>query len=168
MFSKYSGISIPKNYSGSRFSNPSETSMKTHSPKVNGAVKSGHSPTFATPKPEETNGIAMGEQTFEVFSDDTAEEDIFDNQPNEVDDEEFSPLSEKLDDVSIKEQGHDEHSEKKDSSFLNSFDFSSIKSFFSHFDKDGLIILGIILLLISDESQKNEDMIAILTLLLLN
>lgn len=145
MYSRYSNISIPKNYGGSRFSNSNEPPTKTHHGEIRGASRSAHSPSFASDKAPEPLEPEL-EQELEAV-----EEEILEHES------EPEPLS--VSDAC-------ESPKKSEEGF--GFDFSSIKSLLSKFDKDSLLILGLILLLMSDNSKANDDIVALLALLLLN
>ena len=149
MYSRYSDFSIPKNYSGSRFSSIDDTSTKLHRGEIGGASKSSHSPTFIAPRKDDeiqSENDELSESFDENYTVDINESV---NDSTEVACEVSKPKDDKQD-------------------LKSAFDFSSIKSLFSSVDKDELIILGLILLLISDAEQENEDVIALLVMLLLS
>lgn len=162
MYSRYSGISIPKNYGGSRFSNISEPETKAHRGELGGATRSAHSPSFSK--------IAS------VFEPSKPEENPIENELSGYEDELEDNYTPELDESDIaepdseaKEQEHDESAEcgiKNERGFP--FELSSIKDLFSHIDKEELIIIGLILLLMTDGSQKNDDIVVLLVLLLFN
>ncbi|MBO5374792.1 MAG: hypothetical protein J6A54_05035 [Clostridia bacterium] len=168
MYSRYSNISIPENYSGNRFS-ISEPETKTHRGELRGASRTTHSPSFI----EATSKLQSEAQEIEnhnAIYDDT-ECDVCDNdEPKEstcVDCDE-------CDKCKITEH-HDETENKSEKPLCvdniqkkSRFDFSSIKSLLSGLDTDTLVILGLIILLMSDSDKSNDDVVAILALLLLN
>ena len=150
MYSRYSGISIPKNYGGSRFSEMKEPEMKSHRGEIGGATRSAHSPSFQAVTrqfEEETHNEAdhIQQEAEPVLDSAFDSEDELNSEDVEKD--------------CVKENAPDEN--------VSSTSLS-IKELFSHIDKEELIIIGLILLLMSDSSQKNDDIVAILILLLFN
>ena len=137
MYSRYSNISIPKNYGGSRFSDLDEPETKTH--RASSPIskpKSSHSPSFVPMRvqdeaPVETPEI---EEYEELTEDEATEPTILDTEPA---------------------KDENEHS-------------SALKALLSGLERDELILLGLILLLISDSSKNNTDIIVMLALLLVN
>ncbi len=135
MYSRYSGVSIPQNYGGSRFSHLAEVETKTHRPTTT------VTPIKASPVPiieDEYEKIEAGYQF---------EEDIDESSEQAIDEDEQ--------DVFLQE---DKGEKARD-------DFS-LASLFSHLEKDDILLLGLILLLISDSSKDNYDVIMVLALLL--
>ncbi len=144
MFSRYSSISIPKNYGGSRFADLSETETKTHRALTPLApIKSSHSPSFVPIIEQKEEKTAEEVSDFEDFED----IDVLEGEQDEE----------------LQEAGGDE--DKGDAKNEHS---SILKSILSNLERDELIILGLILLLISDSSQENTDVIMMLALLLVN
>ncbi len=144
MFSRYSNISIPKNYGGSRFADLSETETKTHRALTPLApIKSSHSPSFVPIREPKEEEIADEVSDFENFEDIEA------------------PIVEQDEELQEAVGDEDKEDEKNEHS-------SILKSILSNLERDELIILGLILLLISDSSQENTDVIMMLALLLVN
>jgi hypothetical protein len=135
MYSRYSGVSIPQNYGGSRFSHLAEVETKTHRPTTT------VTPIKASPVP-----------IIEV-----------DNEENEIDyelvkeDEECFEQEFEEDEQGVISQ--EDKGEKARDDF-------SLASLISHLEKDDILLLGLILLLISDSSKDNYDIIMVLALLL--
>jgi hypothetical protein len=135
MYSRYSGVSIPQNYGGSRFSHLAEVETKTHRPTTT------VTPIKASPVP-----------IIEV-----------DNEENEIDyelvkeDEECFEQEFEEDEQGVISQ--EDKGEKARDDF-------SLASLISHLEKDDILLLGLILLLISDSSKDNYDVIMVLALLL--
>lgn len=133
MYSRYSGVSIPQNYGGSRFSHLAEVETKTHRPTTT------VTPIKASPVPiieDEENEI-----DYELVKED---EECFEQ---EFEEDEQGVISQ------------EDKGEKARDDF-------SLASFISHLEKDDILLLGLILLLISDSSKDNYDVIMVLALLL--
>ena len=158
MYSRNFGISVPKNYSGNRFSNQSEPSTKTHRADKPRASKHSHSPSFVTRSSSNVDSsiIAPLEDENEVYE---AEAEQI------IQEENFVDISENTVEQVEAEGNQSNIEEEKPKQAL--LDLSGIHSFLSGIDRDELIILGLIFLFISDSAQKNTDIIALLALLLL-
>lgn len=147
MFTRYSGIEIPQNYSGNRFQRNEyvETDMKIHSSNIGGATKSSVSPSFEAQK------IADFENKTENLTDITKDEvDINDN-------DEFEDIS-----LDTDESKCDNCDTPK--GIFN--ELSSFSNYFKSLQSEDLILIALILFLASDGSIKNNDIIIILALLL--
>ena len=160
MFTRYKGISIPENYSGNRFKAPIETETKTHKPSPNavyGGTKTSISPAFEDALRERNMNIDNSIPS-EPYTDEEYQEDTILPENNNQD-----ILFDNLDSGSEAEPNDEPRKEKQSSSLLNEFSslFSQITS---KIKQDDLIIIGVILLLLS---EKSEDMDVILPLLLL-
>ena len=135
MYSRYSGVSIPQNYGGSRFSHLAEVETKTHRPTTT------VTPIKASPVP-----------IIEV-----------DNEENEIDHELVKEDEECFEqEFEEDEQGVISQEDKGE----KARDDFSLASLISHLEKDDILLLGLILLLISDSSKDNYDIIMVLALLL--
>ena len=135
MYSRYSGVSIPQNYGGSRFSHLAEVETKTHRPTTT------VTPIKASPVP------IIEDDDEKIEADYQFEEDIDESSEQAIDEDEQ--------DVFLQE---DKGEKARD-------DFS-LASLISHLEKDDILLLGLILLLISDSSKDNYDVIMVLALLL--
>ena len=135
MYSRYSGVSIPQNYGGSRFSHLAEVETKTHRPTTT------VTPIKASPVPIIEDEDEENEIDYELVKED---EECFEQ---EVEEEEQGVISQE-------DQG-----EKARDDF-------SLASLISRLEKEDSLLLGLILLLISDSSKDNYDVIMVLALLL--
>ncbi len=135
MYSRYSGVSIPQNYGGSRFSHLAEVETKTHRPTTT------VTPIKASPVPIIEVDNEENEIDYELVKED---EECFEQE-----------FEEDEQDVFLQE---DKGEKARD-------DFS-LASLISHLEKDDILLLGLILLLISDSSKDNYDVIMVLALLL--
>lgn len=135
MYSRYSGVSIPQNYGGSRFSHLAEVETKTHRPTTT------VTPIKASPVP------IIEDEDEKIEADYQFEEDIDESSEQAIDEDEQ--------DVFLQE---DKGEKARD-------DFS-LASLISRLEKDDILLLGLILLLISDSSNDNYDIIMVLALLL--
>jgi hypothetical protein len=135
MYSRYSGVSIPQNYGGSRFSHLAEVETKTHRPTTT------VTPIKASPVP------IIEDEDEKIEADYQFEEDIDESSEQAIDEDEQ--------DVFLQEN----KGEKARDEF-------SLASLISRLEKDDILLLGLILLLISDSSKDNYDVIMVLALLL--
>ena len=135
MYSRYSGVSIPQNYGGSRFSHLAEVETKTHRPTTT------VTPIKASPVPIIEVGGEENEIDYELVKED---EECFEQ---EFEEDEQGVISQ------------EDKGEKARDDF-------SLASLISHLEKDDILLLGLILLLISDSSKDNYDVIMVLALLL--
>lgn len=171
MFSKYFGMNIPPNYSGSRFSPIERTETKLHRPDNQTAVKSSHSPSF----------LAKSASEAPVINDDTESlaEAYAEDDSAYAEDESAYTADEQ------ESSGHELYSQEseiecvvRDEPISNSFkesrhgglglDLQSLRGLFHGIERDELIILALIFLLITDEGQENDEIISVLVLLLLS
>ena len=140
MYTRHTGINIPKNYSGSRFSkNEDSLPVKEHRPTYTEAVRSTHSPSYD----EEISKIA-----------------------EEADKEIPEPISE----VTYEEKGKKsfptstEYEKKTDTLLPFSL---PIKEIFSQINNEELLLVGLILLIASEKDNDNNVILTLLSLLLL-
>lgn len=159
MFSKYKGIEIPLNYSGSRFkSSEVETEMKTHKPSPSyRSTKTSVSPTFQSAINQAVNASYTQETPPDVYEmrDDFDEVQKFSEEPLMViDNEEYD-----------EQPSENEGEEKKGLSSI----FDEIKPFFeklkSSIKGEDLLLISLIILLVSEGG--NDSLESILPLLLL-
>lgn len=135
MYSRYSGVSIPQNYGGSRFSHLAEVETKTHRPTT-------------TVTPIKASPVSIIE---------------VDNEENEIDYELVKEDEECFEqEFEEDEQGVISQEDKGE----KAHDDFSLASLISLLEKDDILLLGLILLLISDSSKDNYDVIMVLALLL--
>jgi hypothetical protein len=147
MYSRYSGIKLPQNYSGSRFVRETET--KLHNASTLSGVKSSHSPSFVTSSrgdlPQKNEAL-------------TAE-----NQENEALQNESFKIDDTYADYDL-QKNHDEVRKVSSPSLDDGF---SLKSIFENISSEELLILGIILLIATDKDGLSDSALWILALLLL-
>lgn len=153
MFTRYSGFSVPQNYSGNRFKRGAteEMNMKTHRPEdVGGAVKSSVSPIYSERASADEGAYNYDDIEFDESS----------NQ-KDIDSSELSQNSESLVSVS-------DFEERKDNEkCLNNAKNLTLGDVFSHIKSDDLLLISLIIFLSSDKKVNNSDIILILALLLL-
>ena len=140
MYTRHTGINIPKNYSGSRFSKNEDTlPVKEHRPTYTEAVRSTHSPSYD----EEISKIA-----------------------EEADKEIPEPISEvTYEEKEGKSLPTSTEYEKKTDTLLP---FSlPIKEILNGIDKEELLLIGLILLIASEKDNDNNVILTLLSLLLL-
>lgn len=140
MYTRHTGINIPKNYSGSRFSkNEDPLPVKEHRPTYTDAIRSAHSPSYD----EEISKIAE-EADKEIH--DTLNEATYEKK-----EEKNLPTSTEY--------------EKKTDTLLP---FSlPIKEIFSQINNEELLLIGLILLIASEKDNDNNVILTLLSLLLL-
>lgn len=192
MYSRYSSIQIPKNYGGSRFAPSSEPSTKVHRGVSYGAAKNALSPSFAeaisAERLDEKEAFSdtsaqilpfseviedkAESQDFEEYSEGFFEDDSF-TEENEYGDGTYNAeYGETYGDISAEpiyeESTYGDTASTEEISPVSTKEILSLRSLFSHIDKDELIILGLILLLISDDCKDNNDIVTVLALILLS
>lgn len=159
MFSKYKGIEIPLNYSGSRFkSSGVETEMKTHKPSPSyRSTKTSVSPTFQSVINQAVNDSYAQETVPDVYE---MSDDL-----NEMQKSSEAPLV-VIDNNESNEQSSENEDEKKKG--LSSI-FDELKPFFeklkSSIKGEDLLLISLIILLASEGG--NDSLESILPLLLL-
>ena len=164
MFTKYKGINIPENYSGSRFKAPPETETKTHTPSslgVYGGTKTSISPAFEDALREKSS--PKKEETFELFQEPLLEESTGD-APYFEDEESVEEVKER------ENEQEAPHASRKSTGNGSSRLFSEFGNLFSQISskikQDDLIIIAVILLLLSEENEDNYVILPLLLLLL--
>lgn len=151
MYSRYSNIKLPQNYSGSRFS--VETETKLHKPPELTGIKNAHSPSFVTSIKKESINERDDDFIDEDNDEISYEEDYFENTYDES--------------SSSNEPQEIEASVPAQKSVRGGFDLSLIKGIFDKISSEDLLILGVILLIATDSSGISDSAIWILALLLL-
>ena len=140
MYTRHTGINIPKNYSGSRFSKNEDTlPVKEHRPTYTEAVRSTHSPSYD----EEISKIA-----------EEADKEI----PEPISEVTYEEKEEKSLPTST------EYEKKTD--MLLPFSLP-IKEILNGIDKEELLLIGLILLIASEKDNDNNVILTLLSLLLL-
>ena len=154
MYTRYSGVDVPQNYSGNRFRKKiiEDTETKVHSSITPGAVKSSVSPSF--------------------------ESQIKNDQIYQNNDENSLDYSETLDDVvendDFNESAYQSNNEPKDKgndkivnkSILNELNLSPIAEYLKSIRGEDLLLIALIIFLASDKNISNNDIIILLALLL--
>ena len=160
MFTKYKGVQIPQNYSGSRFKvDELETEMKTHKPTPSySSTKTSVSPTFHNAinnKYDEEN-----QKTHEYVYENEDSEEYFDDENEAM----YAPQKEE------KTNNEDCENEKENKKGIGAF-IDELKPFFnkltSSISNEDLLLLGLILLLASEDSDEARGAILPLVLLFL-
>lgn len=148
MFTRYSDIEIPQNYSGSRFSKQfaEDTTTKIHTSTIQGASKSSVSPSFEMSRLGEAYQAPEADDNVEYFNDEAIFDDISDEDNNE-----FTASSVN------KDENHSEISES----------LSQITGYLKRLKNDDLLLIGLIAFLANENSVSNNDIIIILVLLLM-
>ncbi len=158
MFTKYTDIDLPKNYSGSRFKQAiADTKMKTHraqdiSPSVP-TVKTAMSPSFQDiidKRANEADIIEPIEQN-DVNSAIEAEQDTSNTEPK----------------TDLPTDGKPKDEEGASSDVFSLFKASGLGRLLDNKSKDDFLLIALIALLASDGSGDNLDAIVLLALLLL-
>ena len=161
MFTRYKGINIPENYSGNRFKAPIETETKTHKPTqsgVYGGTKTSISPIFESAIKERTYSNDINEALYEP-TDSYQSEEAYATSINESQGLDFNEEFIENQDSSSKNE------DPKKNSILG--DFASIFSqITSKIKQDDFIIIGVILLLLSEKGEDKDVIIPLLLLLL--
>ena len=170
MFTKYNGINLPKNYSGTKFKQSYEdTQMKTHRASVgnamtNGVIRTSVSPSFqgaldkAVEKAEELIPSQRIDDAYSQSVDDAPLEECLTVET------ENEPTNAECDMVDACVMAHNP---KKDSSSLNFFSELGFDKLLKNIGKDDLLLIALIILFAQEHLQESLDAIVILALLLL-
>ena len=152
MFTKYRGIEIPQNYSGSRFSvPPPETEMKTHRPSsVYAPSKTSISPIFqasldAKSKPEIDN---FADNVYKI------EENSYDNQYQPYN--EFDTESQDI--RQFNEPSKSDENVNKKASVFEEFK-PLVSSFLKNISSEDLLLLSLVILLLGDGGDGASELI---------
>ena len=148
MFTKYTGIEVPQNYSGSRFKKEVEkTEMKTHRGQISSSdsgIKASVSPSF---QEVIDNAVSDKADTEQYASFD--EDDILNNIA--------TPLDEVCEDVGVRTINEDTSHTVED----------ILKRFLDNIGKDELLLLSLLILFASDNQDCGIDGVIIVALLLM-
>lgn len=148
MFTKYSGIDVPKNYSGSRFKQNLETEMKTHKAPI---IQPAPTVTKSSPQP-----------SFQSIIDKAVSDEK--ETPSDYTEHTDAPSNEIPDPVSIIEPSREGDVDvPADRSYAN----SALSSLLESLNGDDLLLIALIILLSGNEGYENKEIIVTLALLLL-
>ncbi|MBQ8546512.1 MAG: hypothetical protein IJ437_06200 [Clostridia bacterium] len=157
MFTRYKGIDIPQNYSGSRFkSEPPKTEMKTHKPtSVYTPTKTSISPTFE-------RAVSQGyQEAFESITDEEISDNVSDF--NDISEENYCLENEYIENKPESQENAEEFTEecappqKKCGIFDELSPF--IDSFFKNISSEDLLLLSLVILLFSEGNEESNDLI---------
>ena len=160
MFTRYKGIDVPQNYSGSRFkSEPQNTEMKTHKPSPV------YSPTKTSISPSFERVVSQGYQnTFESSPfkeniDNVSDFNDFQEENNVLENEYFEPENEPLEtyNESQREEPDCAPKTKKAGIFKELSPF--INKFFKNINSEDLLLLSLIILLFGEGNDESSDLI---------
>lgn len=164
MFTRYSGIEVPQNYSGNRFRKKSieDTETKVHTNQAYSAVKSSVSPSFEYKYENERLSSDENDASIEneITTDNYVSEEFSDNS-SENSNENFN---EAINDEEAKETNSKEIN--SNSSFLDNLNLSFMTDFFKNIQGEDLLLIALIIFLASDKNVSNNDIIILLALLL--
>ncbi len=152
MFTRYTGVDIPQNYSGNRFRKDlyEDTEMKVHSSSTEGAVKSSVSPSFEQRLNYQSN-VMKKDETIE----NATENDIFYQDEEE----------------NNKEQPHNDSEQEKNDNIQHSKsilkELSPFSEYLKNIKSDDLLLIALIIFLASEKNGSNGDVIILLALLLI-
>lgn len=153
-------VNIPKNYNGVRFQQRQENDnipVKEHRPSYSGGIKSSHSPLY-------NQKISAPVDEIEQI----AEVEAYDEEPDApVDSESYVE-----DEPCPACEGNNEETKgcslnSKPSSLSNLFSDLPIGNILSSINKEDLLLLGLILLMATEKNGSNNDILTMLSLLLL-
>ena len=154
MFTKYTSVKLPENYSGSRFKSTTiDTEMKTHRPKevqnTTSSVKTSVSPSFKNTLVKDQVTEYESENEGVVLENDT---------PSKIAAEEIS--DEHKESPTIQESNTDYVAQSP-------FNMSELTRIFERFKADDILLLVLILILSKDGGEESPDALILLALLLL-
>lgn len=149
MFTRYNGIEIPQNYSGSRFKNeapPTET--KTHKPSLAIGTKTSISPSFESALRRQTSNETK-------YDDEIIDEFIEANEPELDSGEDNSFFEEPEQNIEIPEK-----------TLFNEFK-PIVSQIIKSVDQEDLLLLSLVFLLMSEGNESSGELIIPLLLLFL-
>ena len=159
MYSRKDGISIPKNYNGVRFRSSDEPMpMKEHRPLYRQEVKTAHSPLYDIEKTDIPPTVS--EESCFRTSDSPIENNYSDSYLNDTANEAECDASEN---TSL----NGTENEAEYCSLLNSFKLP-VSGILNLINREDALLLGLILLLASEQNSDNTLILTFLLLLLLN
>lgn len=160
MFTRYSGIDVPQNYSGNRFRNKSieDTGMKIHTNQTQGAIKSSVSPSFEQ-RLQNEQGLKNDDEI--TFEEPEIVDDVVENQDNDISD--IIDASDENDELIVSQK-----SEPNSKSILGDLNLSPITEFLKSISGEDLLLIALIIFLASDKNVSNNDIIILLALLLVH
>lgn len=150
MFTRYKGIEIPQNYSGSRFkSDAPPTETKTHKPSASFATKTSISPSFE-------NVLRQGEN-----------EELDTNYQNElVSSQDFYEDENYPSEEIIVPSEMPKESQIEEKSLFNEFK-PLVSRIIKNVDSEDLLLISLVILLMNEENEGAGELILPLLLLLL-
>ena len=164
MFTKYNGINLPKNYSGTKFKQPLEdTQMKTHRAKTDnsmsrGVIRTSVSPSFQGALDKVVETADTVDYTAQNDDDASFYEEISDAYAqNEV-----AACKNTTKEESVKLE-----CENKEPTTHDLFNELGVSHLFENIHKDDLLLIALIVLFAQEHLQNSMDAIIILALLLL-
>lgn len=170
MFTRYKGLTIPENYSGSRFKAPLVTETKTHKPSgTYGGIKTSISPAFESALKERIEPVFEPSKGESEAFENTGIQDSIDNEQNDIAKVEYENTESEPDNIGNEKASPDKEPASKNNERGNGLlgEFSSLFSqISSKIKSDDLIIIGVILLLLSENSEDNYIILPLLLLLL--
>lgn len=200
MYSRHSGINIPKNYNGVRFRNsPENTNMKEHRPIYRQEIKTAHSPLYDSTDMKAPTDEGLTEQNLLSENNDTekaANTEMDDECCSYTDCEEYNDEEVYNDDGWVIERSESDDCPKKndcpigdlsstvfnsntegavtdtkkpikaENSLLNALKVP-ISDIFKSINREDALLLGLILLLSSEQKEDNSLILTFLALILL-
>ena len=166
MFTKYTDIDLPKNYSGSRFKQAiADTKMKTHKaqqvPPNATAIKTAVSPSFQDIIDKTAKASEPKEPTNELSLNADAVAEV-QEAPNENDYSEDA-----LSDKETQIEAFAQQNERNDFDLFSLFKSSGLGKLLDNKSRDDFLLIALIVLMASDGAGDNLDAIILLALLLL-
>lgn len=163
MYTRHMGISIPKNYSGVRFTPKDDgIKVKEHRPRYTQAVNNAHSPSFIS-KSEDIDtppSVSEPEET-DIIMDDI---DEYDN--NILPDESITTDTDKENNCTACNIS-DNNTEKEGGRVSLSDHILPIGDILNSVEKDDLLLLGLIFLIAIENDKDNNILLMLLAILLL-
>ncbi len=165
MFTRYSGVDIPQNYSGNRFRKKSieNTEMKVHTNQTQGAIKSSVSPSFENQFKDEKFQSINEEISLDnsKITEAVAENEYFEGEIIDSDDS-----HEQIDVNLILQESNEQSSKPVNKSILGDLSLSPITEYLKSIKGEDLLLIALIIFLASDKNVSNNDILIILALLL--
>ena len=155
MYTRYSGIDVPQNYSGNRFRKKAveDTETKVHTSVTQGAVKSSVSPSFE----KQFKSQQLLEDDDISLENSKITEDAAENEDNY---NEFSDTSYQAEENEVTD------SMNIHTGILDNLNLSFIGEYLKSIKGEDLLLIALIIFLASDKNVSNNDIIILLALLL--
>lgn len=160
MFTRYKGIDVPQNYSGSRFkSEPPNTEMKTHKPTpIYSPTKTSISPSFERARNHGYQNVVEGQIANESI-DNVSDFNDFQEENYSLENEYFEPESKPLGNGDSNQEDEDKCEQKQQKEGVFDELKPLINKFLKNINSEDLLLLSLIILLFGEGNEESSDLI---------